>query len=138
MRLVFASWQYLRDSGCWEAHIVPFTLLRRNCLKFKIKKQTGQLRAGEHSSDPSNWETGGQISEFGVSLIYKSSPRTVRVTQGNPVSEKKKQTQKANPPPKKTSLGSRNYYNLLYKISLSFSAPTSEAWPIKSSSTSVF
>lgn len=40
--VAFASRQYLRDSGCWDAHIVPFTLLRRNCLKFKIKKQANK------------------------------------------------------------------------------------------------
>jgi hypothetical protein len=37
---------------------------------------------------------GRQISEFEVSLVYKVSSRTARVTQGNPVSKKQKRKEK--------------------------------------------
>ena len=37
---------------------------------------------------------GRQISEFEASLVYKVSSRTARVTQRNPVSKNKKQTNK--------------------------------------------
>ena len=53
---------------------------------------------GGLSASVKDWESAGQgrgrrISEFEDSLVYKVSSRTVRATQRNPVSKKKKQKQ---------------------------------------------
>jgi hypothetical protein len=50
-----------------------------------------------HAFNPSTQEgRSRQISEFEASLVYKVSSRTVRATQRNPVSKKRKEKQKQN------------------------------------------
>jgi hypothetical protein len=50
---------------------------------------------------------GRWISEFEVSLVYKVSSRTVRATQRNPVSKKKKQKNKKAKKQKQNKKGDR-------------------------------
>jgi hypothetical protein len=73
-----------------------------------------------HAFNPSPWETGRWISEFGAILVYRVSSRRVRATQRNPVSGKQKtkqnktkqqQQQQQQKPPKKTETKQKNKTN---------------------------
>ena len=76
-----------RPKALWK---VTFCGSYIKCMLF-IKTETTMA----HSFNPSTSEVerGGSL-EFKASLVYRASSRTVRATQGNPVSNKNKQAQK--------------------------------------------